>query len=349
MLSRELRMNPQAKIEMNIDFKKYKKIEDRKLCPTKEVDAEHFMEPDLACFYYFYPKRFILDAENFQKVYNCVHCNACLTSNSRYFLKRRLHQAGFKSKSTEIMLESYRKFGTPFHQSKYRLKIPPEVSKDSDTLFFMGCLSTIKVPRFTRSAIDYLLSKGVEFSVLETEICCGLPLLDSGETEMLDALMEKNREIFNSGYKRIICLCPACYDLFDNLYTNLKPELVYIAELFKPLTQKRTETLSIQHLCQLLNRGYQYIIPQVEQVLKESGFKIMENEKHWCCGGGMGIMHIEQTIEKIARIRVNDFQGELLTTYCPSCYHILKLFSRKEKIKPKLVDTFKLLTENRVE
>lgn len=176
MLSRELRMNPQAKIEMNIDFKKYKKIEDRKLCPTKEVDAEHFMEPDLACFYIFYPKRFILDAENFQKVYNCV-----------------------------------------------------------------------------------------------------------------------------------------------------------------------------QHLCQLLNRGYQNIIPQVEQVLKESGFKIMENEKHWCCGGGMGIMHIEQTIEKIARIRVNDFQGELLTTYCPSCYHILKLFSRKEKIKPKLVDTFKLLTENRVE
>jgi hypothetical protein len=59
----------------------------------------------------------------------------------------------------------------------------------------------------------------------------------------------------------------------------------------------------------------------------------------------MGIMHIEKTIEKIARIRVNDFQGDILTTYCPSCYHVLKLFSRKEKIPSKLVDIFTLLTE----
>jgi fumarate reductase (CoM/CoB) subunit B len=183
--------------------------------------------------------------------------------------------------------------------------------------------------------------------VLEREICCGIPLIDSGEIEILQTLIEKNLRIFNSGYKKIICVCPACYDLFKNFYPGIKPELIYIADLLEPLKNKRSETLSIQHLCQLQYRGYEYVIPKVEKILTDSGFKIMQNEKHWCCGGGMGIMHIGKTIEKIARIRVNDFQGDILTTYCPSCYHVLKLFSRKEKIVPQLIDTFKLLTENK--
>ncbi|MFX1294526.1 MAG: heterodisulfide reductase-related iron-sulfur binding cluster [Promethearchaeota archaeon] len=338
-------MDPQPKIEMDIDYEKYKLIEERNLCPTKETDADHFIEPDLACFLYIFQKLFKPNRKNFYEVFNCVHCNGCKTSNSRYYLKRKLYNTGFKSRSTEVILESYEKFNTPFNRSKYRLKIPEEVPKDSDTLLYMGCLSTIKVPNFTLNSIKYLLSKNIHFTILTQEYCCGIPLVDSGETEVLQTLMEKNREIFNSGYKKIICVCPACFDLFNNFYSGIKPEVHYIAEFLESLKNKRTETLSIQHLCQLMNRGYQDIISRIEKILTESGFKILDNEKHWCCGGGMGLMHIEKTIEKIARIRVNDFHGDILTTYCPSCYHILKLFSRKEKISPKLVDIFKLLIE----
>ncbi|NVM31052.1 MAG: (Fe-S)-binding protein [Candidatus Helarchaeota archaeon] len=338
-------MDPQPEIEMDIDFKNYKKPKARTLCPTKEVDPDHFMEPDLAALLYLVQFLFKPDRKKFLEVFNCVHCNACKTSNSRYYLKRKLHNARFVSRSTEGMLESYRKYDTPFNQSKYRFKIPEEVPKDSDTLFYMGCLSTIKIPRYTLNAIKYLLSKEIDFTVLDQEACCGIPLVDSGETEMLEALMEKNVATFNSGYKKVVCLCPACFELFNHFCTGIKPEVVYITDYLEPLKKKRRVTLSIQHLCQLLYRGFDQVIPKVEQILIDSGYKIMKNEKHWCCGGGMGIMHIEKTIEKIARIRVNDFKGELLTTYCSSCYHILKLFTRKEKIKPKLVDIFTLLTE----
>jgi len=338
-------MDPQPDINMDIEYKNYKSIENRNLCPTKEVNEEYFMEPNLACFLYLFQHLFKPTPKNFVEMFNCVHCNACNSSNSRYYLKRILHNSDLKSKTTEAMLESYRKFDTPFNQAKYRFKVPEEVPKDSDTLFFMGCLSTIKIPAYTLNAIKYLLSKGIDFTVLEEEICCGIPLVDSGETEMLESLMEKNKNIFNSGYKTIICLCPACFEFFNHFYTGIKPKVVYITDYLEPLKNKRSETLSIQHLCQLKYRGFEYVLTQVENVLRESGYKIMDHEKHWCCGGGMGIMHIEKTIEKIARIRVNDFHGELLTTYCSSCYHVLKLFAQKEKISPKLVDIFTLLTE----
>ncbi len=338
-------MDPQPEIDLQIDYKKYRGINARETCPTKEVDPDHFIEPNLAWFLYLFQKLFHPNHEIFQKVFNCVHCNACETSNSRYHLKRKLHNVGLESLSTKVMVESYRKYNTPFNQSEYRLKIPEEVPKDSDTLFFMGCLSTIKIPKYTENAIRYLLSKEIDFTVLDREICCGIPLIDSGETEVLNLLMEKNVEIFNSGYKKIICLCPACFELFSHFYKGIKAKLVYITDYLEPLQKKRKETLSIQHLCQLKYRGFDHVLSQVEQVLKDSGYKIMGNEKHWCCGGGMGIMHIEKTIEKIARIRVNDFHGELLTTYCSSCYHVLKLFTRKEKIASQLVDIFSLLTE----
>lgn len=337
-------MDPQKKVEKEIDYKNYKKIKDREICPTKEVDPEHFIEPDLASFLYLFPKTFKENVERFVELYNCVHCNRCLTSNARYYLKKYLNDKGFQSADTESMRESFQKYDTPFNQNDYRFDIPKGVPKDSDTLLFMGCLSYIKVPKYTLNAINYLLSKNIEFTILDKEICCGIPALDSGDLDMAKSLMEKNIEILNA-YKKIICVCPACYDTFINYYEGLEPEIHFIAEHLEPLKNKSDETLSVQHLCQLEYRGASHIIKNVKQIYRESGFKLMEEEKLWCCGGGMGIMHIEKNIEKIARIRVNDFKGEILTTYCPSCYHILKLFGRKEKIKPTLIDTFKLLTE----
>ena len=158
--------------------------------------------------------------------------------------------------------------------------------------------------------------------------------------------MEKNVKMFNSAnFEKVICVCPACYDVFNTQYDGIKAEVVFITDYLKPLKNKKYERLSIQHLCQLENRGRKDVKIHVEKILKASSYKILENEKHWCCGGGMGMMHITDTIAQIARIRVNDLHGDILTTYCPSCYHVLKLFSRKERIEPKLIDTFELLTE----
>ena len=343
------KMDPQDKNVKDIDYKNYKPIKDREICPTKEVDEEHFIEADLAWFFHLFPHLFKRNEKNFKEIFNCVHCNGCHTSNSRYYLKRKLQESGFMAKDTQLMMESFKEYKTPFFTNQYKLKIPEVVPKKSDKLVFMGCLSYIKIPRYTLNALNYLLSKNVHFTILNQEICCGIPLIDSGEEELLKELIKKNVEIFNSGgFKEIICVCPACYDLFNNkeIYKNkIKPKVVYISDYLEPLKNKRNESVSIQHLCQLMYRGREDVSKHVDKVLSESGYKLISDEKHWCCGGGMGVMHIMDNIEKIARIRVNDFHGEILTTYCPSCYHVLKLFSKREKIKPKLVDTFQLLTE----
>jgi len=340
-------MNPESDSGQTRDFSHYKPSEQRDKCCTKEVNPGCFMEFEQAEFLAQNPLKFKSTQEAFKQVYNCVHCNACKTSNSRYALKRKLHADGFQSDDTLAMVACFKQFGFPFNRPKYRVKVPPNVPKESDTLLFLGCLSGIMLPEFTLHAIEYLLSKGVDFTILDKETCCGIPLLDSGETEVLAECIQTNTDIFNTRFKKIICLCPACYDVFLSYYKGLKPEIIFIADLFEPLLTKRTESVSIQHLCQMEYRGRPDLSKKVDNVLQASGYRIMENEKLWCCGGGMGIMHIPKTIDAVARIRIQDFHGDILTTYCVSCFQILREYAHKEKIAPQLVDTFKLLTEKR--
>src|SRR5271157_5219783 len=341
-------MNPENYPKKPVDYANYKPPEERDKCCTKEVNPEGFMECETAEAYGENLDEFPCTEETFQQAYNCVHCNACETVNSRYYLKRKLHREGFQADDTLGMVQCFRQFGYPFARAKYRVKVPPGVPAESDTLLFLGCLGGIKVPEFAQHAIEYLLSRGVDFTLLEKETCSGVPLLDSGEEEVLAECIQKNTEIFNSGrFKKVICLCPACYDVFHNpdVYPNLEPEIVFISDYLAPLTNPRSGSVSIQHLCQMEYRGRADIRPHVEQVLTESGFTLMDSEKMWCCGGGQGIMHIKKTIDAIARIRVHDFHGDILSTYCVSCYQILKEYARKERIASQLVDTFKLLTE----
>ncbi|MBA7541987.1 hypothetical protein ES705_34303 [subsurface metagenome] len=63
---------------------------------------------------------------------------------------------------------------------------------------------------------------------------------------------------FLKSIKKIICLCPACYFLFNKYY---KPEIEgdiefeYVVDYLKPSDSKKSGSVGVQHLCQLINRG----------------------------------------------------------------------------------------------
>jgi len=141
----------------------------------------------------------------------------------------------------EEMREYFEKYRSPYPTNKMRIKRPEGIPQESDTLFFMGCLSTIRIPRYTEHALQYLLMRNIDFTILETEICCGWHLLVSGLKEEYETIKRENIEVLEK-YKKIICLCPACYDLFRKDYAkNMDKEVKveYIADYLKPSeTQK---------------------------------------------------------------------------------------------------------------
>ena len=228
-----------------------------------------------------------------------------------------------------------------------RIRKPKGIAKSSNTLFFMGCLSTIRIPRYTEHALQYLLKQKINFTILDKEICCGWPWFASGSMREFEICMQENIEIFKI-YKKVICLCPACYFLFNEYYKpNMDKgiEFKYVSDYLKPTDEQKSGKVGIQHLCQLKNRGREGVDKLVNIVLEKSGYEVV-NVPHWCCGGGLGYMHRTDIIESVARKRMEDFnepKSDYATTYCPSCWWILQRFSRLCRIESKAKDIFELL------
>jgi len=323
------------------------RIKGRKNFPTDEVDPENFLSDDDI-------RNLIKDKDNikfeqndYYKLYNCVHCGECETEEERLLLKQKYLEDGNKVHGLEDMIECFHKYRSPYPSNKMRIRRPEGIPAESDTLFYMGCLSTIRIPRYTEHSLKYLLKQNVDFTILEKEICCGWPWFASGCNEEFDICKYENIEIFEE-FKTVICLCPACYFLFNKYYKpsmKSNTEFKYISDYLKPSDIKKSGKVGVQHLCQLMNRGRKGVDKLVNNVLEKSGYDVVDIP-HWCCGGGLGYMHRTDVIDKVANKRMSDFDaagGDYSTTYCPSCWWVLSRYSKLCKISPKAKDLFELL------
>ncbi|HEC40191.1 MAG TPA: (Fe-S)-binding protein [bacterium] len=323
------------------------RIEGRKNFPTDEVDPENFLS-DNEIRRLLKEKNDIKFTNNdFSTLFNCVHCGECETEPERFLLKQKYIVDGNTFEEINETLENFKKFRSPYPSNKMRIKKPKNLSLKSDTLLFMGCLSTIRIPKYTEHVLEYLLNQKVEYTILDTEICCGWHLLASGLKSEFDICIKENAEIFKK-FKKVICVCPACFYLFKNF---LKPELEtdiefkYISDYIVPSASKKKGRVAVQHLCQLMNRGMEGVNKTIDKILIKSGYTIVD-VPHWCCGGGTGWMGRTSVIESIARKRMSDFNKkgiDFITTYCPSCWWIIRRFSKLCKIAPKIKDLFELL------
>jgi len=251
------------------------RIKGRKNFPTEEVDSNNFLSDNDIRKLINKSKSFKFSQEDFDRLFNCVHCGECETEPERFLLKQKFVDDGNTFDEKNEMLEYFHKYRSPYPTNKMRIKTPDGIPSESDTLLFMGCLFK-----------TYIKPK------MKTDL-----------------------------------------------------EIKYISDYIKPSKEKHNGRIAVQHLCQLMNRGKEGIDTLINASLKKSGYEIVD-VPHWCCGGGTGWMGRTSIIESVARKRMSDFNRDdidYVTTYCPSCWWILRRFSKLCKIKPKAKDLFELL------
>ncbi|NIO21693.1 MAG: hypothetical protein GTN76_13420, partial [Candidatus Aenigmarchaeota archaeon] len=64
--------------------------------------------------------------------------------------------------------------------------------------------------KVSQSTASLLKKAGVDFSVLTDEVCCGSPLLRTGQLDRAQDLVERNLEEF-SKFNTIVFSCAGCY------------------------------------------------------------------------------------------------------------------------------------------
>ena len=183
-----------------------------------------------------------------------------------------------------------------------------KVSKDSDTLYFVGCLPyydplfkkmDVEGVDIGRATIKILNSLGIQPQVLADERCCGHDQLWEGDHDTFQALASINlKKLQASGANRIVSACPECVRTLKIDYPKFvgdhNMEVLHITELLAESdyawrneddgpTQHR---ITYQDPCNL--GRHLGIYDQPRQIMANLGFELLEMERtensSLCCG-----------------------------------------------------------------
>jgi Fe-S oxidoreductase len=238
----------------------------------------------------------------------------------------------------------------------------------AQTIYFVGCVTSYsgRLGEVARSVSSILNHLGEDWTILGgNEWCCGAPLDFSGATPGLKEIAQHNVEaIENMNAKKVIFNCPGCYRVFKDKYPNilgrqLKFQSLHIVEyLNSRLEDERlkpknrfTGQVTYHDPCELGRLVGMYDEPRV--LINKYAERITELPENRsagrCCGTG-GVMKaiVPDLANKVGltRIRqVKDTKAELLLSACPACIIGLGEAAKIEKLKVRVTDISKLVSD----
>lgn len=202
-----------------------------------------------------------LNEKDLHELYRCTLCNQCHLAVFNQSARENAVKKGLISPHVAEITQNIRKFGNPYGIiEKNEDKEYVDNKQDAaETILFRGCICRYKVPEILASVEDLLRYKGIEYDTMDNETCCGNVLFDLGDRTSGSEVVKENIEKFKAaGVKRIITICPGCYEAFYRYYKgqeDFNPELILAVDLLKGLTLTG-EDYTIQDSCHARNKSF---------------------------------------------------------------------------------------------
>ncbi len=223
----------------------------------------------------------------------------------------------------------------------------------SKVAFFTGCLVDYRLPEIGFALIEVLKQHGVDIVIPEGQVCCGSPMIRTGQTDILETLVKQNAKALQD-YDTIITVCAGCGATLKNDYPEygVKLNVVDISEfLASRLDTTKMKPLNLRvtyHDPCHLARG-QGIREEPREILRKiPGVEFVEMEvPDRCCGAGGGVRAGKPEIaaalakNKVEMIRKLDVDAVI--TICPFCENNLRLTLEEEGLDVEVMNILKLL------
>ena len=319
----------------------------------------------------------LIDALSEDAIFSCTTCTACMEAcpacinQPKTILKFRQNLVMEQSRVPELMgkaLNSLEQRAHPFFGTGSGpkewckdLDVPVFVSGETEYLLWTGCSVTYeeRAQKIARAMVRILDKAGVSYGILEESRCTGDPAKQMGNEFLFSELAQTNIEEFDAlGVKKIITLCPHCYNSFSRHYPplggnyTLIPHVVFIEQLIaqKKITPGWSSTTIAYHdPCYLGRRNR--IFDEPRQLIGRVG-RLVEMPNHgtdsFCCGGGGGNYWAEEVGERINQRRSKealDTGADKIATACPFCLLMITDGTKKFTEDPKAFDIAELVAE----
>lgn len=331
-------------------------------CPV----VKHFKEDYLGPFYMRYISKFDFDprdeADRLKEaldsgMYNCTSCGKCgevcpKNINSFTDAVEKLRAIAYSKdlgplEAHTLFKENIIKTGRSVEKKEENFieeiaKIGNKTLKedfiDSDKkeriALFTGCMLDYRVQEVGHDLLDVLKVNDIEIEIPENQVCCGSPLLRTGQTDVVQELVDKNKEAFKD-YDKVITVCAGCGATLKNNHpefgSNLNVEDIseFLVDKLDSEKMKELNTKVTWHDPCHLSRG-QGITEQPRKIIEMIPGIEFEELKYpnQCCGAGGGIKSGRPDIAlKLAKEKsemIKETESDIVTTICPFCQTNIK-------------------------
>jgi fumarate reductase (CoM/CoB) subunit B len=206
--------------------------------------------------------------------------------------------------------------------------IEPIVPVKATVGFFVGCMYNMRLPKTALDAIEVLKRNGIRIIIPKEQVCCGSPLIRTGQLTFLDTLKKRNIDAFRfRNLDTVMTMCAGCGSTLKNDYQT--PFVVMdINEVLTKFGIEPPEHLPVKAVyhdpCHLL-RG-QGIREQPRQLIRQV-VDLVEMPSV-CCGSGGGVKSgMPDEAAALGKRRGEEIKksgADVVISSCPFCeFHIV--------------------------
>lgn len=250
---------------------------------------------------------------------NCLMCGRCEAACP---VDLRLNALRLTQRQEDIRIT----------KSTYEYIRPAAAKTTAKVAYFAGCMGHL-TPGVIRSMQSIFHKAGVDYTFIDEggSICCGRPMMLSGNHHTAAIIQEKNKASLEaSGAELLVTSCPICYKTFKEDY-RLDMQVLHHTEYLDILLREGalhphcSDITTVFHNPCELGRGCQvYTAP--EHILQTISHRIAtayEGKDALCCGGSLANLHISpQQRLQLAEDALNAYAAyrpDVLVTACPLC------------------------------
>ena len=313
-------------------------------CPVVNIAREEFGGPYLMR----YISKFESDPrDDFDRLkqalddglYNCTSCGKCLavcpkninTFGDAIERLRAIAVANSKGPLPQhvVFKENILKNGRSITTDKESFIEQTTNNTGSKVAFFTGCMVDYKFPEIGHKLVKILKENGIDIDVPQGQVCCGSPLLRTGQTDIVQDLVDKNKEVFKD-YDTVITICSGCGATLKNNHPDYGSKLnvmdisEFLADKLNPDKMNEVNMTVTYHDPCHLGRG-QGIKDQPRDIIEMIPGVTLKEMKYpcQCCGAGGGIKSgkpdIASDLSKAKAQMIKDTKAEAVVTICPFC------------------------------
>lgn len=215
--------------------------------------------------------------------------------------------------------------------------IEPDAAVQGEVGFFVGCMFNGRLPQRALDMLEVMKRVGIRVIIPKEQVCCGSPLIRTGQTSFIEDLKRKNIVAFASrGIPVVMTMCAGCGATLKNDYLTpftVKDVTEVLTGIDLPDIAKLDNIVTYHDPCHLKNS--QGIRDQPRELLRLVAGKFVEMPAQ-CCGSGGGVRsgrpEEAAALGEMRREAIADTGADTVITICPFCeYHIQEHTDRPVK------------------